>query len=322
MKLSISQLESVAWAGPGADLNDVVTSLSGTVSADGVSADLGDSSRDLVYTKIAPCRIVDTRGATAGALTSNGGFRHFNVAGTTPSWFTPQGGNPCGVPVGATAVAANITVTGTAGYGWLRAYPYGGTGNASVINYNGTADLANGLVLPICDPFTTSCTYDMTVVADAAGTHVIIDVMGYFQRVNKAQYRTVNVISSNTSSMNLSGCTNYMSVTITAPAPGDIVVTANASIRLSHTFGSGNSEVDWGIGTSPTDCSHTYGTNGAFAYATSASPTGYYFDFATVMLKTTVTTAGTHTFYITGTPYGSGTHTFFYGGMKATFTPS
>ena len=51
----------------------------------------------------------------------------------------------------------NITVVGASGYGWLRAYPYGGSGNASIINYNAGDTIANGLVMPICDLATAGC---------------------------------------------------------------------------------------------------------------------------------------------------------------------
>src|SRR5262249_4718166 len=40
--------------------------------------------------------------------------------------------------------------------------------------------IANGIVLPICDPTVSSCTFDFTIQADVNATHLVADVMGYF----------------------------------------------------------------------------------------------------------------------------------------------
>jgi hypothetical protein len=54
---------------------------------------------------------------------------------------------------------------------------------ASVVNYSAVPglNLANGIVTPVCQETVTSpCTNDFSVRADASGTHVVIDVAGYF----------------------------------------------------------------------------------------------------------------------------------------------
>src|SRR5437867_661337 len=71
---------------------------------------LGDTSDDLVYTPVTPCRIVDTRFGAGGTL----------LAGQTRNWiaanpagnFGSQGGaaTNCGIPVKPAGVMANITV--------------------------------------------------------------------------------------------------------------------------------------------------------------------------------------------------------------------
>ena len=85
--------------------------------------------------------------------------------------------NPDIVPVGATVVAANVTVTGTTGsFGFLSIYPGGYAGEASTINWFGAGQtLANGVAL------TLNGSRQLNVICNGGGsTHFIIDVSGYF----------------------------------------------------------------------------------------------------------------------------------------------
>ena len=216
--LSAAELLEISAAGPTANLGEEIAASTQAVLADNGIQSLGDTSADMVYTKIAPCRVVDTR-VTGGAL-GTASSRDFYVAGTTG--FAGQGGAPCGIPVGATSVAVNVTVVSATGYGWLRAYPYGGSGNASVINFKAGDTIANGLILPICDPAVSTCAKDLTVVADWYGGHVLLDVMGYFQYVNKANYRSTVVTSRTNIQVDAPHmqCVNYLSVSVVAPGPG------------------------------------------------------------------------------------------------------
>lgn len=143
---------------------------------------LGDTQADLVYTPVAPCRIVDTR--LAGGILAAGTSRNFWVTGIG---FGSQGGAAgyCGVPFGpATAAMLNFVATSSAGPGNLQAWPFGGTiPTASTLNYGsvaGIASIANGLAIPICDPAVSTCTRDFTVQANNSNTHVVVDVVGYF----------------------------------------------------------------------------------------------------------------------------------------------
>jgi hypothetical protein len=81
------------------------------------------------------------------------------------------------VPFGATAVTYNITVTGPTGPNFLAVTAGDATGfTASAINFNGTADIANG--------GTVSIPFDRTIkvwCGDQTGsTNVIIDITGYY----------------------------------------------------------------------------------------------------------------------------------------------
>jgi hypothetical protein len=151
---------------------------------------IGDSSADLIYTPVTPCRVFDTRSSTAGILVG-GTQRNFFINGTTG--FPAQGGKSggCGIPFGpATSVLINFTaVTPTAG-GDLRAWavtsPQLEAPFAAIMNYSTDMfALANGVAVPICDPATTSCTAgDLRLQADWGSVHVVGDVVGYFRKLD------------------------------------------------------------------------------------------------------------------------------------------
>jgi hypothetical protein len=144
---------------------------------------LGDSVASLVYTPVAPCRIVDTT-ITGGPL-AGGTQRSFLVAGTIN--FPDQGGQAggCGVPFGpATSVMINFVAVGPAGAGNLRAFAFGSpVPNASIINYANLPllNIANGIAVSICNPAVITCNFDLTVQADVSATHMVADVVGFFE---------------------------------------------------------------------------------------------------------------------------------------------
>jgi hypothetical protein len=112
---------------------------------------------------LAPCRIVDTR-IGGGAL----------VAGTERSLDFRS----CGVPVGARAVAVNVTVTGSTGPGHLRLWA---TGEArpvsSTINFAAGVTRANNAVLRLAADGSVSVFCSMA----SGSTHLVVDVTGYFE---------------------------------------------------------------------------------------------------------------------------------------------
>jgi hypothetical protein len=148
---------------------------------------LGDSFSEQVYNVVSPpCRVVDTRlpGARTGIVLPNTP-RIFDL--TTEAETDGQGGGPfpcTGLPTTHhIAWAVNIAVVGESaytGHGVVKAWPFGGPEpTASVINWmpgqNGA--IANGLTLTGC-PGCADSIQIKTLGVD--GTHVIIDVMGYF----------------------------------------------------------------------------------------------------------------------------------------------
>ncbi|MCC7032325.1 MAG: hypothetical protein IT179_05750 [Acidobacteria bacterium] len=144
---------------------------------------LGDTTAGLIFTPIPPCRIVDTRGtgARTGMLAVNTP-RTFDL--TTDGYTEGQGGQTSGCTglpsFSHYGFSINITVVGFSGTGGLQVYPYSGSIPAtSIINYfPGAGALANNGPVTGC----YGCADDITINAFQAPTHVIIDVMGYFER--------------------------------------------------------------------------------------------------------------------------------------------
>jgi len=136
---------------------------------------LGDFTDDLVYTPINPCRILDTRFASLGAIATNQ-VRAVDVDGGS---YTSQGGisTSCGIPFGVpTAVAITLTVTGPIAPGYLTAYSLCATQpTASTINYTTGQTIATGAIVPICP----GAGADMNIYA-FQGTQAIVDVVGYY----------------------------------------------------------------------------------------------------------------------------------------------
>ena len=126
---------------------------------------------------LTPTRVYDSRSAVpAQGVMSSGGNRLVSVAsGRTLD--TGAVNAPNVVPVGATAIACNVTVDRTQNQGFLAVNPGGNTTvSASTINwFASNQTLANGVIVTI------SASREVTVIAGGGGaTDFIIDVTGYF----------------------------------------------------------------------------------------------------------------------------------------------
>jgi hypothetical protein len=192
----------------------------------------GSPLSDLVFTPVTPCRIIDTR--VAGGPIAAGSQRNFLAAGVG---FSSQGGfnGDCGVPLGpATAVVVNLIAVNPAGGGDLRAFPFGAAVPlASVLNYANVPllNIANDIVLKICDSTVTICAFDFTVQADVSGTDVVGDVMGYFKALPSAGRAYALVEATAPTTINPTYSKNFTSVR--RPATGVYCLTAAAGISQS-----------------------------------------------------------------------------------------
>jgi Beta-propeller repeat len=118
---------------------------------------------------LAPCRVIDTRGAPGaygGPALVAGTDRVFAMVGQ------------CGVPPSARAIAVNLTVTAPGATGNLRLYPAGtALPLVSSINYSAGQTRGNNAIvrLSAAGVIAVRCT-------QASGTtHLVLDVNGYFQ---------------------------------------------------------------------------------------------------------------------------------------------
>lgn len=121
---------------------------------------------------LAPCRVLDTRGATPGAL-AGGAF----AGGETRSYALA---GRCGVPATARAVALNLTVVSPGASGGLVAFPgdQAAIPVASSLAYKPGVTRANNAVVRLSTDGTA--TLKLSNVS-AGGTHVLFDVSGYFE---------------------------------------------------------------------------------------------------------------------------------------------
>jgi len=141
-----------------------------------------------VYT-VSPCRVVDTREADPQRSTFSGG--QLAKGATVPFYVTGnrisgQGGAAsCGVPDSATGVFINVIAVGPSGGtggSYLTLYPYGeARPTASTINFrDDTIAVANGVLVPLCDPVASNCDYDLNVYNNPTlSVDMVIDVTGY-----------------------------------------------------------------------------------------------------------------------------------------------
>jgi ELWxxDGT repeat protein len=146
----------------------------GTNESSGVSDDPGrDGSAQatpvavshppLDFHTIIPCRVLDTRGSTP--LTSG-------VVRTLPV------GGICGIPATAKAVAANLTVAGATGAGYLTAYPAGiPTPATANVTFSAGQVRSNNLQLGLLGGQA-----DARALVGGGGTvHLVVDVSGYYE---------------------------------------------------------------------------------------------------------------------------------------------
>jgi glucose/arabinose dehydrogenase len=124
-----------------------------------------------MFTPVAPCRVVDTRGSagpTGGPALQASESRDF-----------PLTGAPCGVPADAVAVAANVTVSGATSAGSVRLGRAGTTPTLDTISFVAGQTRANNATLGLFGSPAGSVT---ALSGFASGSvHLIIDVAGYYR---------------------------------------------------------------------------------------------------------------------------------------------
>jgi len=321
--LTPDQLEGLANAGALGDIDALVRETVGPRA-------LGDTDADLVFTPVSPCRIVNTT-VTGSPIPANA-TRSFFVNGSAAGTFESQGGTAggCGIPDDATSVEMNFIAVGPTGSGDFRAFPFGSAAPlASVINYAnvGGLNIANGLAQPVCDPSATTCALDLTVQADVSASHLIVDVVGYYRRVNKAQVKSFVATSAfgpstGTFASTTCGNTGAIQVVVNAPAgvSGKVLVQGRATYLLNHVAGTADIIVA-DVATDPTTCSITDGYTTLVRFP--ASPANE----TTIALSGSpsrvfdVAAGSTTTFYLNSWITSGTNHRLYVASLVATFIP-
>jgi hypothetical protein len=134
---------------------------------------------DLLYTPVAPCRIVDTRNTPSGMIGGNTG-RNFHVYGTS-AIISAQGGNSAGCPaLSGEPLAAHINMVAVnpSGKGNMQAFPVSGTKGANlIVNF---ADIGSNLANAGTIETSTGSGPDITVTSQGSSAHTVIDVLGFY----------------------------------------------------------------------------------------------------------------------------------------------
>ena len=141
--------------------------------AAGQETALGDSSNDLVFTPITPCRFVDTRNVGGPVST-------VRVFDTASSGTTYGGSAGCALSgVGEPAIALNVTATGMSAPGYLIVRPQGSVNTTSFINWDaGAVQIANAGI--VTTTLASNGHYEFEITGNRGAPQVIVDYFGYF----------------------------------------------------------------------------------------------------------------------------------------------
>ena len=197
---------------------------------------LGSTTRDLVFTPVTPCRIVDTRVA-GGAIASNSSRAFLGVAVSAGTGFAFQGGSStdCGVAaVGASAIAVNVTAVTPSGAGFATVYRSGDTRPlAASVNYTAGAIVNNTVVVGIPNPLAIT---DFVIYTFAQSDYVV-DIVGYYSPPQITQLQCIDTaIVANTIAANASTFINNP----TCPAGYDAAVTPYCFTNASTVYSKGS----------------------------------------------------------------------------------
>lgn len=124
-----------------------------------------------VFQSTTPCRLLDTRGTGQGGIFGVGETRIYSITLGGPACIAST------FPPNIAAVSLNITVTQTAGPGFLTGYATGGS-LPGVSNVNWTAasqTVSNAAIVPTAGGVNSNIT-----IFASQSTHVILDINGIF----------------------------------------------------------------------------------------------------------------------------------------------
>jgi hypothetical protein len=157
----------------------IILSAAALTFATTAFAQIGSLDKDLVFTPVTPCRIVDTRFAVGGpAPVLAGSTRTFKAWASS---YTMQGGSGTDCALlqsnNIAALALNLLVIVPSGEGYITAFPGDASQpNASTLNYKANDVLANSAILKV-----SQTTSDWRLFS-VSTTHFVADVVGYYSK--------------------------------------------------------------------------------------------------------------------------------------------
>lgn len=231
-----------------------------------IAAKLGDSTDELVFTPISPCRVIDTGGDNKFAADET---RSFTLSGKTD--FSEFGGSngECSLPGDkgflvfdriVRAWAVNIIAAAPDGGGNFQVWPANQSpSTSSAVNFQKlTPNLnnANGIVIANCDDFggfillgggsDPLCPQgDLSFKANFSGARLVVDVLGYYTRADVSVVKSTVVEETQTNDVelsdsechNLTSCGRLVNLGGTTPA-GKLLVMGSANFDVSTGTGS------------------------------------------------------------------------------------
>ena len=188
MSLRADQLFAATLAGTEDGLREVIGFAGAKASPTPTTRTkvLGDTTSDVVYTPVTPCRLVDTRGTFAAVYQGNGTASHTPVpfAPNEIRTYTVQGGNGVcltQLPAGLNPSAVQLQVFGmptTSASGDIEILPQGATFGSTAtmvyvasINFNTVSTAAK----------VNTANNQISVQVRGGGAHIAVDVVGYFR---------------------------------------------------------------------------------------------------------------------------------------------
>jgi hypothetical protein len=166
-------MSSRSWSVRCAFLFPVLAGLA-AVPAAGQNLDL----KDLDFTGIKPCRLIDTRDGSGASISDDGPVG----ARSSPGPYDIAVRGFCGVPVNAKAVVLNLTVVAPTQPGDLRVAPTDAVPFpvVSTLNYPaGVGALGNAALVPLSEASGNEVRL-VFFMGTAGSLHIVVDVNGYF----------------------------------------------------------------------------------------------------------------------------------------------
>jgi hypothetical protein len=178
-------------------------------------AQIGSAASDLVFTPVAPCRILDTRQSQGGTgPIPSGGTKSFIVWGNS---FGPQGGavTNCGITASGntTGIAVNLTVVTPATSGYITAFPYNTLKPmAATVNFN-TGDVRGNLAIVQIPVGVNS--FDMSIYSSST-TDIVGDIVGFYSKPVATALECIDTLPT-TTFINQNLSQSYYTAVLTVP---------------------------------------------------------------------------------------------------------